>query len=79
MARVNRGRTIGTVKEEIGTLSAMLHTALDEDGVTHVFKAGPKYELLGKNTLDGMCMATPAIARDSLIIRTADRLYRIRN
>lgn len=52
---------------------------LDEDGVTHVFKAGPEYELLGKNALDGMCMATPAIARDSLIIRTADRLYRIRN
>lgn len=52
---------------------------LDEDGVTYVFKAGPKYELLGKNTLDGMCMATPAIARDSLIIRSADRLYRIRN
>ena len=33
--------------------------------------------LLGKNPLDEMCMATPAISRGSLIIRTASKLYRI--
>jgi len=42
-----------------------------------VFRAGPKYELLGKNSLGEMCLATPAIARGSLVIRTASRLYRI--
>jgi hypothetical protein len=35
--------------------------------------------MVGKNSLGEMCMATPAIARDSLIIRTASNLYRIKN
>ena len=51
--------------------------ALSEDGDTFVFRAGAQYELLGKNSLDEMCLATPAIARGSLVIRTASRLYRI--
>ena len=51
--------------------------ALSEDGDTFVFQAGPEYKLLGKNSLDEMCMATPAIAQGSLIIRTASNLYRI--
>ena len=52
---------------------------LSEDGDTFVIQAGPEYKLLGKNSLDEMCMATPAISRDSLIIRTASKLYRIKN
>ncbi|MHB8519176.1 MAG: outer membrane protein assembly factor BamB family protein [Limisphaerales bacterium] len=52
---------------------------LSEDGDTFVIQAGPEYRLIGKNSLDEMCMATPAIAGDSLIIRTASKLYRIRN
>ena len=50
---------------------------LSEDGDTFVVEAGPEYKLVGKNSLDEMCMATPAIAHGSLIIRTASRLYRI--
>ena len=50
---------------------------LSEDGDTFVIQAGSEYKLLGKNSLDEMCMATPAIARGSLIIRTASKLYRI--
>ncbi|HLN31473.1 MAG TPA: PQQ-binding-like beta-propeller repeat protein [Gemmataceae bacterium] len=50
---------------------------LSEDGDTFVIKAGPKYELLGKNSLEEMCMATPAIAHGSLFIRTLTKLYRI--
>ena len=50
---------------------------LSEDGDTFVIQAGAEYKLLGKNSLDEMCMATPAIARGSLIIRTASKLYRI--
>ena len=41
-------------------------------------RAGSEFELLHANALDEMCMATPAIARDSLFIRTLTRLYRIR-
>lgn len=50
---------------------------LSEDGDAYVIQAGPEYKLLGKNSLDEMCMATPAIARGSLILRTASKLYRI--
>ena len=53
--------------------------ALSEDGVTFVIEAGPKYRLLGKNPLDEMTLATPAIARGSLFIRTVSTLYRIRD
>ena len=51
---------------------------LSEDGDTFVVAAGKEYKLLGKNSLDEMSMATPAIARGSLIIRTASKLYAIR-
>ncbi|MFN7927828.1 MAG: serine/threonine protein kinase, partial [Blastocatellia bacterium] len=52
---------------------------LSEDGDTFVIQAGKEYKLLGKNSLDEMCMATPAIVRGSLILRTATKLYRIAN
>jgi outer membrane protein assembly factor BamB len=53
---------------------------LNEDGVCYVLRAGDKFELLHTNKLsDGdMCMATPALVGDRLLIRTAARLYCIR-
>lgn len=51
--------------------------ASSEDGVTYVIRAGATYELLGRNRLDEFTMATPAIAGDSLILRTASAVYRI--
>jgi hypothetical protein len=33
--------------------------------------------VLGKNSLNEMSLATPAVAGGSLIIRTASKLYRI--
>lgn len=53
---------------------------LNEDGVTSVFAAGDSFKLLHQNRLaeDDMCMASPALAGDSLLIRTAARLYCIR-
>jgi len=53
--------------------------ALSEDGDTFVFQAGSTYQLLHKNSLDEMCMATPAMAGDRLLIRTLSRLYCIRS
>ena len=54
---------------------------LNEDGVTFVVKAGDVFEELGTNPLaeDDMCMATPAIADDRLIIRTSARVYCIKS
>ncbi len=52
--------------------------ALSEDGDTYVFQSGYEYKLLHKNSLDEMCMATPAISGDRLLIRTLTRLYCVR-
>ena len=53
--------------------------ALSEDGDTFVMQAGPEFKVLGKNTLDEIALATPAIAQGSVIVRTASKLYRITN
>jgi outer membrane protein assembly factor BamB len=53
--------------------------ALSEDGATYVLQAGPEFKVLGRNLLDEMTLASPAIAHGSLIIRTASKLYRIAN
>ena len=50
---------------------------LSEDGDTFVVKAGPEFEILHKNSLNEMSLATPAVARGSLILRTQSKLYRI--
>jgi outer membrane protein assembly factor BamB len=51
--------------------------AASEDGDTFVIEAGPEYKLLHRNSLGEMIIATPAIVRNSLIVRTVGRLYRI--
>jgi outer membrane protein assembly factor BamB len=53
---------------------------LSEDGVCYVLRSGDQFELLHSNKLadDDMCMATPALAGDRLLIRSAARLYCIR-
>ena len=50
---------------------------LSEDGDTFVIQAGGEYKLVGKNSLDEMCMATPALVRGNIVLRTASQLYRI--
>jgi len=52
---------------------------LSEDGDTFVIQAGPEFKVVGKNSLGEMTLATPAIARGSLFIRTASKLYRFTN
>jgi outer membrane protein assembly factor BamB len=52
--------------------------ALSEDGDTFVFEAGDAYRELARNSLGEMSLATPAVAADSLYLRTQTRLYRIR-
>ena len=52
---------------------------LGEDGDTFVVRAGPEFELLGTNSLNEMALATPAVVRGSLILRTQSKLYRISN
>jgi len=48
---------------------------LSEDGLTYVVKPGPAFEILQRNPLDELCLSSPAIVGDKLLIRTASKLY----
>ena len=47
----------------------------NEDGLTTVVKAGPKFELLAENALNDYCLSSPAISDGQIFIRTAQHLY----
>ena len=51
--------------------------AMSEEGDVYVIQAGPEFKVVGKNSLNEMTLATPAIVRDSLFVRTASKLYRL--
>jgi outer membrane protein assembly factor BamB len=48
---------------------------ISEEGSVDVIKAGPKFERLTRNTMDEVCMATPAISDGLLIVRTQHYVY----
>jgi outer membrane protein assembly factor BamB len=50
---------------------------VSEDGDTFVIQAGREFKVLGKNTLDEMTLATPALSRGSAVIRTQGKVYRV--
>jgi outer membrane protein assembly factor BamB len=49
----------------------------DEDGVTSVFRSGPKFEMLGENNLGEFTLSSPAIVDGQIFIRTDNFLYAI--
>ena len=51
--------------------------AMSEEGDAYVIQAGSEFKVLGKNSLNEMTLATPGIARGSLFVRTASKLYRL--
>ncbi len=42
-----------------------------------MIQAGREYKRVGKNSLNEMTLATPAVADGSVFIRTQSKLYRI--
>jgi outer membrane protein assembly factor BamB len=52
---------------------------LDEQGTTHVLAAGPEFNVLGQNRIGEKFWASAALAPESLILRSAGRLYCIKN
>jgi hypothetical protein len=50
---------------------------LSEDGATFVVQAGPQFKIVGTNSLNEMTLATPAVVRGSVIMRTQSKLYKI--
>jgi len=64
-----------------GTYSGSLVLADDklyitnEEGLTSVIKAGPKFEVIAENPLNDYCLSSPAISDGQIFIRTATNLY----
>jgi outer membrane protein assembly factor BamB len=51
---------------------------LDDSGTTHIIQAGPEFKVLGQNTMNEMCWASPAVADGALFLRGVDHLYCIK-
>lgn len=49
----------------------------DQDGKTTVIKPGEKCEVLATNELDDGCLASPALDKSAIILRSKTHLYRI--
>jgi outer membrane protein assembly factor BamB len=49
----------------------------DEDGVTSIVRAGPRFEILAQNDLDDYTLSSPAISDGQIFIRTDKFLYAI--
>jgi outer membrane protein assembly factor BamB len=49
----------------------------NEDGLTTVVAAGPKFEVLAENPLNDYVLSSPAISDGRIYIRTALHLYAI--
>jgi len=49
----------------------------NEDGLTSVLRAGPKFEILAENDFDDYTLSSPAISDGQIFIRTARALWAI--
>lgn len=46
-----------------------------EDGVTSVYKAGPKFEIVAENKMNDYCLSSIAVSQGQLFLRTARSLW----
>jgi outer membrane protein assembly factor BamB len=86
---VKTGATVyGPQRLPPGTYSASpiladgkIYVTTEEEGITTVFKAGPKFEILSSNSLLGdcspYCLSTVAISEGQLFMRTSSFLWAI--
>jgi outer membrane protein assembly factor BamB len=54
-----------------------LYITSENEGLTTVFSAGPKFEVIAENPLDDYCLASPAISNGQIFIRTDKFLWAI--
>jgi outer membrane protein assembly factor BamB len=47
----------------------------NEEGLTSVYKAGPKFELVAQNALDDYSLSSPAVSEGQIFIRTSGHLW----
>jgi outer membrane protein assembly factor BamB len=71
-ARVGSGQT-GFTASSVYADGRLFLTS--EDGDIYVYAAGPEEKLLATNEIGEICMATPAISRGDLFVRTDKHLY----
>jgi outer membrane protein assembly factor BamB len=86
---VRTGETVyGPLRLPPGTYSASpiladgkIYVTTEEEGLTTVFKAGPKFEILSSNSLLGdcspYCLSTVAISEGQIFLRTSSYLWAI--
>jgi outer membrane protein assembly factor BamB len=78
------GKTVyGPERIQPGTYSASPVLAgdriytINEDGLTTVLRAGPKFEVLAENALEDYTLSSPAISDGQIFIRTTKHLHAI--
>jgi outer membrane protein assembly factor BamB len=54
-----------------------LYVTSENEGMTSVFTAGPKFEVVAENSLDDYCLASPAVSNGQIFIRTDKFLWAI--
>jgi outer membrane protein assembly factor BamB len=54
-----------------------LYVTSENEGLTSVYTAGPKFELLAENPLEDYCLSSPAISEGQIFIRTTGHLWAI--
>jgi outer membrane protein assembly factor BamB len=54
-----------------------IYVTSENDGLTSVYRAGPKFELLAENPLEDYCLSSPAISEGQIFIRTTSHLWAI--
>jgi outer membrane protein assembly factor BamB len=54
-----------------------IYVTSENEGLTSVYRAGPKFELLAQNPLNDYCLSSPAISEGQIFIRTTGHLWAI--
>ena len=54
-----------------------IYVTSENEGLTSVYRAGPKFELLAENPLNDYCLSSPAVSEGQIFIRTTRHLWAI--
>jgi outer membrane protein assembly factor BamB len=54
-----------------------IYVTSENEGLTSVYRAGPKFELLSQNPLNDYCLSSPAISQGQIFIRTTGHLWAV--
>ena len=54
-----------------------IYITSENEGLTSVYRSGPKFELLSENPLNDYCLSSPAVSEGQIFIRTTGHLWAI--